>query len=275
VRQSDRVGSAVEPRDATETERPNKARMYSYWLGGAHHEDADRRRAERVMVCSPHLPYLVRSHRAFLQRVVRYLVDAGVSQFLDLGSGLPVDGNVHETAHAVDPACRVVYVDHDRTVATEAAELLARTDGAELLLADMRRPEQVFTAVERCRLLDLGKPVAVLMVDVLQYVSDAEDPAELICAYTDAVCSGSYLAVSHTSADPEVLAGIALYPQLYDTRIPPMTFRHPMRVVEFLSHLDLVDPGVVPVPLWRPDPDQDTGLNPRHFTGCAAVGRKR
>jgi hypothetical protein len=177
------------------------------------------------MVCSPHLPYLVRAHREFLQRAVRHLVRSGVSQFLDLGSGLPVDGNVHQIAHALDPGCRVVYVDHERTVTTEASGLLADTDGAACVLADLRCPRQVFQAVDRCGLLDLAKPVALLMVDVLQYVSDAEDPAGLICDYTDAVCPGSYLAVSHTSSDPEVLAGISLAPQIYGVRLPSMTFR--------------------------------------------------
>ncbi|GDY28381.1 hypothetical protein GTS_00140 [Gandjariella thermophila] len=248
--------------------------MYSYWLGGSHYLPTDRDRAERALACVPHLPYLVRTHRAFLRRAVRYLVGLGVAQFLDLGSGLPADGSVHEVAQGVNPDCRVVYTDLDAAVATEGRRLLADVPGTGYVHADIRDPERLLGAVAECGLLDLGRPTAVVMVDVLQHIPDEDDPAGLIAAYAAAVGPAGYLAISHTSPDPDTLAGLELYAQLYAPS-PAMTFRHPMRVVELLGGLEIVAPGVVPVPLWRPEPGADTDRNPEHFFGCAALARPR
>jgi hypothetical protein len=274
VRQGDLVGQAVDTRGGAGVGRPSKAHMYSYWLGGSHYEPVDRMRAERVLVCVPQLSYLARTHRGFLQRAVRHLVDLGVTQFLDLGSGLPTDGNVHEVAHDLDSRSHVVYVDTDAAVVAEGRRLLAGVSGTEFLHADLREPDRVLAAAEATGLLDLRRPAGVVMVDVLQHVPDSDDPDRLLAAYAAALCPGSHLAVSHSSADPDTLAGIELYGQLYGPS-PPMTLRHPMRVVEFLSDLDIVEPGVVPVPLWRPEPGADADRNPQHFSGCAALGRKR
>jgi hypothetical protein len=167
----------------------------------------------------------------------------------------------------------VVYADSDAAVAAEGRRLLAEVRGADYVHADLREPDGLLDAAEATGLVDLSQPVAVLVVDVLQYVSDEDNPAGLIAGYTAAVCSGSYLAVSHSSGDPDTLAGMALYTQLY-APAPDLTLRHPMQVVELLGGLQIVEPGVVPVPLWRPEPDAAADRNPEHFSGCAALGRK-
>jgi S-adenosyl methyltransferase len=160
------------------------------WLGGSHHVAADREVAECILVGAPYLPYMVREYRVLLGRVVRYLVGVGVRQFLDLGSGLPTAGNVHEVAQELDSGCRVVYVDIDPGIVAESRELLAGNRDAVIVHADFRRPEQVFDAIGRGGLLDLGAPVAVLAIDVLHHIPDADKPVEFIAAYVDAICSG-------------------------------------------------------------------------------------
>jgi len=270
------VRKAVSVHDAIDIDEPSLARIRDYWLGGAHHRAADRRLASRFVVCAPHLPYLVRTHRQFLRRAVRHLVGAGVRQFLDLGSGLPTAGNVHEVAQALDPHCRVVYVDNDPVVAAESRDLLAGAPGVGFVSADLREPGAVLGASTTRELLDFDRPLAVLMVDVLHFVPEADDPEGLITAYTGSAGSGSYLALSHTtSEDQGINAGLAMFPQLYGDALPSFSFRSPMRIVDLVEGLELLPPGVVPVPLWRPEPDDDTDRHPERFSGCAALGRTR
>jgi hypothetical protein len=270
------VRKAVSVQDMIDTDKPSLARIRDYWLGGSHHGAADRRLADRFVVCAPHLPYLVRTHRQFLRRVVRHLVGAGVRQFLDLGSGLPTAGNVHEVAQGVDPDCRVVYVDDNPVVAAESRSLLAGTAGVGFLTADLRLPDTVLGGAVTRELLDFREPVAVLMTDVLHLVPEEDDPAGLIAAYTGAASSEGYLALTHTtSEDHRIRAGLTLFPQIYDDALPSCCFRSPMRIVDLVAGLELLPPGVVPVPLWRPEPDENTDRHPERFSGCAVLGRAR
>jgi SAM-dependent methyltransferase len=164
------------------------AGIRDYWLGGSRHTATDHDVAEHILVGTPYLPYMVRAYRALLGRMVRYLVGVGVEQFLDLGSGLPTAGNVHDVAQATNPECRVVYVDIAPDIVAAGHPVLAGNDSAAVVCADLRQPEQVLDAAQRTGLLDLGVPVAVLLIDVLHHIPDTDNPIRLIQTYVDAVC---------------------------------------------------------------------------------------
>ena len=243
------------------------------WLGGSDHTAADHEVSERILVGAPHLAHVVRVYRAFLGRVVRGLVRSGVRQFLDLGSGLPTAGNVHAVAQDLHPGCRVVYVDLDPLIVAESHRLLAGNHDAAVVLADLRQPEQVFNTIRRGGLLDLGAPVAVLATDVLHHIPDADNPVGFMTAYMDAVCPGSYVSVAHTD-DAALLAGLTMFYDFYHIPVPPLTFRDVTQIAEFFDGLDLVEPGIVPVPLWRPELDGDQSADPEDFPACCGLGRK-
>jgi len=270
------VVSAVWAPGENGPDRASTARIRDYWLGGSHHTEADRVLANQILVCAPHLPYGVRLQRAFLRRVVRHLVAAGVRQFLDLGSGAPTAGNVHEVARELAPESRVVYIDVDPVVVAEGRALLAGNDAVGYACADLRRPDEVLGSEEVRALLCLTEPVAVLLVDVLHFVPDADDPAELGGAYMDALCPGSYLAISHMTEDQGILAAMAMFSRMYGAPLPAMEFRGPDRIAKFCVGLDVIDPGIVSLPLWRPDgADPVADRNPEQFCGYGALAHKR
>jgi hypothetical protein len=244
------------------------------WLDGSHHNAADRQIAERILRGAPRLVHVARNYRAFLGRVVRYLVGAGVRQFLDLGSGLPTAGNVHEVAQDLDPACRVVYVDIDPGVVVEGRSLLAENQNVVMLHADLSQPEQVLDAIRRNGLLNLGAPVAVLAIDVLQFVPDANNPAGLIAAYLDSVCTGSYLSVAHSDYDEILVASLTTFRKFCQISIRSLTFRNLTQIAGFFDQLDLVEPGIVPVPLWRPELNESLSANSEGFSTYCGLGWK-
>jgi S-adenosyl methyltransferase len=244
------------------------------WLGGSHHSALDRKIAEHILVGAPHLAHVVRVYRAVLGRVVRYLVGMGVRQFLDLGSGLPTAGNVHQVAQDFNPGCRVVYVDIDPGVVAEGHHVLAGNHGAAIVRADLRQPEQVFDATRICGLLDLGEPVAVLAIDVLHHIPDFDNPARFIVDYMDTLCSGSYLSVAHSDHDEALITGLAIFRDFYHIPVPPLTFRNLAQLTGFFNGLDLVTPGIVPIPLWRPELYEALSLDPESFPAYCGVGRK-
>jgi len=250
---------------------PNTARIRDYWLGGEHHTTEDRELANEILVCAPNVAYLVRIQREFLRRAVRHLVGAGVRQFLDLGSGLPTVGNVHEVAQDLAPDAQVVYVDLDPVVAEEGRKLVSGVEGAEFLQGDLRRPDEI---LEAANLLDLDKPVAVLMVDILHFVKDADDPERIVADYFDRLVPGSHVALTHTSKDEGLLAAIKRFNTMYGLPLPELTFREPDRIARLCAGLDIVDPGIVPIPMWNPDLDPGAHLHPENFRGYAVVGRK-
>jgi S-adenosyl methyltransferase len=250
------------------------AGIRDYWLGGSYYTAADREVAEHILVGAPYLPYLVRVYRALLGRMVRYLVGVGVGQFLDLGSGLPSAGNVHNVAHAIDPGCRVVYVDIAPNIVVEGRAMLAGNASAAMVCADLRQPEQVLDAAQRTGLLDLDVPVAVLLTDVLHHIPDADDPALFIQTYVDAVGPGCYVAVAHNSDGESVASGLAMFHRFYQIPVPSLTFRNLTQIENFFNGLDLVEPGIVPAPLWRPEKDEDVGRDPEHFPAWCGLGWK-
>jgi hypothetical protein len=260
---------------STEAEgRPSIARVRDYWLGGEHHTERDRTFADYAAACAPHVPFMVRAQRALLGRMVRYLVGQGVRQFLDLGSGLPTIGHVHEIAQGSDSSSRVVYVDIDPHVVADGQQVLAGIDNVAYLQADLLEPSQVLAAPQTRRLLDLSEPIAVLLIATLQHIPDTDDPVTVVAAYKDAMCSGSYLAVSHFGPDPQLLAGYKMFDEMNLVQRPDVSLRDETSLVPFFSGLALVDPGIVPLVLWRPDPDDDPWRDPERIAIHAGLGRK-
>ncbi|EXG80710.1 SAM-dependent methyltransferase [Cryptosporangium arvum] len=232
------------------TEQPNAARMYDYFLGGSHNFAADRAAADGLLSVAPDARDNARENRAFLRRVIGYLLDQGVRQFLDLGSGIPTAGNVHEIAHARDPRARVVYVDVEPIAVETSRRLLADNPNAEIVHADLREPGAVRG---RATLLDPAEPIAVLAISVLHFVPDADDPRTILGEYLEPLASGSYLALSHVVVDeappPESEDGLAVYART----ATPVTLRDSRQVTAFFHGHPLVEPGLVPVSHWRAD----------------------
>jgi hypothetical protein len=182
--------------------KPSPARVYDAQLGGAHNFEVDREVARQVAKVMPELPALLRANRSFLRRSVRFLIEAGITQFLDLGSGIPTVGNVHEVAQAIDPACRVAYVDIDRVAVAHGRRLLAGNPNAVARRGDLRLPETVLADPAVRATLDFGRPVAMLMVAVLHFVADADRPAEIVRRLLAEAVPGSYLVLSHGTHMP-------------------------------------------------------------------------
>lgn len=254
--------------------RPSIARMRDYWLGGQHNSQADRDYGDYVAACAPHLPYLVNAQRKMLRRMVRHLVGQGVRQFVDLGSGLPTVGHIHEVVQKLDPTARVVYVDSEPSVVEDGRGLLADNELATMVDPDIRKPQQVLTDPRVRALVDLSEPVAVLIIDTLQHIPDSEDPAGLVAGYRDMIHPGSYVGLSHFGPDEQLQAGLGLFDQMHLGQRPEVSLRDRDSVTALFSGLEMVDPGVVPIVLWRPDPDDDLGLNPENVPMLTGLGRK-
>ncbi|MGI5504109.1 SAM-dependent methyltransferase [Lentzea sp. CA-135723] len=256
-------------------ERPSVARVYDYWLGGAHNFAADRAVGQHTLETMPELRGVVLNHRAFLRRAVRYLLQQGVRQFLDLGSGIPTVGNVHEIAQATDPRAQVVYVDIDPVAVAHSRSLLGGNDHVSVLRADVRDWMGVLASDEVDKRLDFDAPVAVLMIALLHFVSDEDDPWGMIGGYRDRLATGSFLAISHAGyeADEETDASKEAR-RIYDRDVTRMTLRDPVELTSLFKGFDLVEPGVVRVPAWQPESPADVEESGQRFPGFAAVGRK-
>lgn len=242
-----------------DVERPNPARMYDYYLGGAHNFAVDRQAADKVLAVLPETRTFARDNRAFLQRAVRHLVgEAGITQFLDLGSGIPTVGNVHEIAQAANPECRVVYVDHEPVAVAQSRRLLTGNPRTAVISADLRERDLILNHPSTRELLDFSRPIALLMVAVFPFIPDADRPAEIIASYRDNCVPGSYLALSH-SLTPDYWPGaVAEAIELYTHSTHPLFLRAPDEVAPFFAGYELIDPGLVMAAAWRPD--QPTSL---------------
>ena len=254
-------------------DRPSAARVYDFYLGGFHNFAADREMGRQAVEMWPELPEIMRANRGFLRRAVEFLVDAGVRQFLDLGSGIPTVGNVHEVAQRLAPDTRVVYVDNDPVAVEHAQAILAGDDRTVVVQADLRDPDAVLGDPAVQGLLDLSRPIAVLMVAVLHFVPDEDDPAGLVARFRKAVPSGSYVALSHASAGDQADRA-AEHRGLYRRTATPMTMRTRDQVVRLFDGWELVEPGVVYLPQWRPEPETPEPDRPERTPGLAGVGRK-
>lgn len=247
--------------DGIDFDRPNAARMYDYLLGGAHNFAADRELAERALAGFPTLRYLAQANRGFLRRVVTWCLAQGITQFLDLGSGVPTVGNVHEIALAHNPNARVAYVDFEPVAVAHATEILAQLDAPDreqvtVTRADLRLPETVLDAPGVVGLLDFTRPVAVLAVAVLHFVDD--DLPAILDAYRARLAPGSIVAISHgtdDSDDPAVAVAARAVAEAYRDSATPLILRDRTTVAGLLPGLDIVPPGTVDVVDWpHPDP---------------------
>ncbi|GAA2036020.1 SAM-dependent methyltransferase [Catenulispora yoronensis] len=252
-------------------ERSSVARLYDWLLGGSHNFASDRELGRRLVRAEPNARQIVRENRDFLGRSVRYLLDQGIRQFLDLGSGIPTQENVHQIVQKVAPGARVVYVDNDPSAVAHSRHILAGNPDAAAVHADMRHSGEVMGHPTTRGLLDFSRPIGLLMVTVLHFVPDADEPHAMVARYRDAVVPGSYLAISHATheAAPRAAADVE---QLYRStaRASAHTRSHE-EISGFFAGFELVEPGLVYIPLWHPEGDPHP--NPEQMWFYAGVGR--
>jgi hypothetical protein len=257
------------------TDVAHPARVYDYWLGGKDNFPADRALAEHIMEAIPTMRTMAAANRAFLSRAVRYLAEeAGIRQFLDIGTGIPTSPNVHEVAQAVAPDSRVVYVDNDPIVLAHARALLTSQEAGEtsFIGADLQQPKSILDHPTLTSTLDLSQPVAVMLVAVLMYFRDTDNPNpfEMVATLLEAMPPGSYLAITHPTADfnAEAMGGAVAAAERSGVTLVP---RNQAETEKFFAGLDVVDPGVTPVLSWRPDKPPD---DPRSAYYWAGIARK-
>lgn len=260
---------------------PSVSRIYDYYLGGSHNFEVDRQAARRAMEFMPGLPKIMQANRAFMRRAVRYAVAEGVTQFLDIGSGIPTFGNVHEIAQAASSEARVVYVDHDPVAVAHSQAVLAGTERTGVVAADLRKPQDILTAPEVVQGLDLSRPVALMLVAVLHFLEDSDDPYAAVAQLCDALAPGSLLILTHASYEgiplsEEVASGtVGVYREIRN----PLVMRDAEQIRRFFDGFALIEPGLVSMPDWRPDTTGGSegdavGEDPYAFSGFAGVGRK-
>jgi hypothetical protein len=234
-------------------ERPSAARVYDFLLDGGHNFAVDRLVGEKVLQVQPNGRQIARSNRAFLRRAVTYLMDQGITQFLDLGSGIPTVGNVHQVAQRINPSARVMYVDYDDVAVSHSELMLGANENASVLRADLCHPDDVLAAPAVHELLDFSRPLGLLMVAVFHFVGDDRNPRDVVARYRDALPPGSLLALSHLTADqmPQEIAGVV---EAMKNSRDPMYFRSHKEVLSLFDGFDLVEPGLVSAPHWHPEP---------------------
>jgi hypothetical protein len=260
-------------RPAFDTSVAHLARVYDYWLGGKDNYAADREAGDQAIQAYPDMASSVRANRAFLARVVRYLAgEAGIRQFLDIGTGIPTANNTHEVAQSVAPSCRVVYVDNDPIVLAHARALLtSRPEGAtDYIDADLRDTATILA--QAAKTLDFSQPVAVMLIAILHVIGDGDDPYGIVATLMNAVPPGSYLAISQVASDVEPEKMAETRKRLNRLMYQKGSYRSHAQVTRFFDGLDMVDPGVVLVPQWRPDSDIEAN---RRSVMWGGVGRKR
>lgn len=269
---------AMEPGFAAsqiDTSKPHPARMYDAYLGGRDNYAADREAVRQILRDFPEVRAIARANRAFMQRAVRFLVgEAGIRQFIDIGTGIPSAGNVHEVAGQAAPGTRVVYVDNDPIVHVHANALLTGSGSTSIVLADLRNPEGILGDPKLRGLIDFTEPVALLLVAILHFITEAEDPAGIVATLREALPPGSYLVLSHGTADfhPPGVAGQAAVG--YEHATAPLVLRGFEQVLAFFDGFDLVEPGLVQAPLWRPDGRPPRPRDLAKLGIYAGVGRK-
>lgn len=254
---------------------PSVSRMYDYYLGGSHNFEVDRVTARRAMEAFPGLPKIMQANRAFMRRAVRYAVDQGITQFLDIGSGIPTFGNVHEVARQASPEARVLYVDNDPVAVAHSRAVLRDVADADVVAADFREPEAILGSEEAGRLLDLGRPTVLLLVALLHFLDDEEKPHERLATLRDALAPGSLLVLTHASVDngPVTVEQGSRLSDVYRAGGSDLVMRSGPEVARFFDGFELVEPGLVPIGRWRPE-DHVEDEDPMAFSGIAGVGRK-
>ncbi|MQA94688.1 MAG: SAM-dependent methyltransferase [Streptosporangiales bacterium] len=252
--------------------KPNVARMYDYYLGGKDNFAADRAAAERVIQALPNAREFTKANRRFLVDVVTMLAERGVRQFLDIGSGLPTQDNVHEAAQRAVPDARVVYVDHDPVVLVHARALLAHDANTTVIRADLREPDGILEHPSVRSMIDFDRPVALLMLAILHFVPEEAGPYEIVRRLRKPLCSGSYVAITHGHAGAASAETEREVRGVYGkTRAGDIIPRTPEQQMRFFEGAELVDPGMVPVEDWRPGaPAFEPDLDRVSFLGALA-----
>ena len=249
---------------------PNAARMYDYYLGGDNNFPADRQAAEKVLRIAPWIRATALENRAFMRRAVSVLArDEGIRQFVDVGTGLPTRGNVHEVAHRAAPDARVVYVDNDPVVLGHSRSLLSRVQNAATVRADLRQPASVIGHQDLTALIDWETPVALLLVAVLHFVTDDEDPAGIIGEFREVMAPGSYIVISHLHHEGRDESLRRMF-SIYRNASASLTARTREQILAFFTGFDLLEPGLVPLQKWRPTSEPDPA---EEIWGLGGVGR--
>lgn len=256
-------------------DRPSVARIYDYLLGGYHNFDIDRRAADQFAALFPDLALTARVNRAFLRRAVSYVARQGIDQFLDLGSGIPTVGNVHEIARQHNPQARTVYVDIEPVAVAHAEIILGDDPGLAAVLADVRNPQAVLDNPRTRAVIDFSKPVGLFAVALLHYITDDEQAERVLETFKAALAPGSYLAVGVWTYDDAPREVMEKYAQMTKILTTPGAPRPREKVLRYFKGFELVEPGLVHSPLWRPDGPDDLILDePGRSVTWVGVARK-
>ncbi|MDX6353947.1 MAG: hypothetical protein QOF98_850 [Streptomyces sp.] len=252
---------------------PSVSRVYDYFLGGSHNFEVDREVARLAMKAMPGIPKIGQANRAVMRRAVRFAMDRGITQFLDIGSGIPTFGNVHEVAQAINSEARVVYVDNDPVAVAHSRAVLEGNERATVAAADLRDPVSILEHPETRRLLDLDRPIGLMLIAVVHFLPDEEHPAEVIATLRDALAPGSVMAITHATTENGAADGQRAVQQVYRRTSTPLLMRSTAELEPFFNGFELVEPGIVSLPYWRPESppcDEDDPV----VQGLAGVGLK-
>jgi trans-aconitate methyltransferase len=268
------VGVGSDGKLAFDPEVPSPARIYDYLLGGKDNYPADRQAAQELIAAIPDLRTFAQQNRAFLRRVVHYLAaEAGIRQFIDIGTGLPSPGNVHEVAQDVAPGAHIVCVDNDPVVLSHGRAMLHGVPNTAIIEHDLRQPEAILADPQLGKLIDFTEPAALLLVAVLHFIPDEDEPAGLITRLVSALAPGSYVALTHATADSRPESAQA--ERVYERASAQARARTRDQVAAMVAGLDLVEPGLVWAPDWRPGPRDEADPDPGRSHVYAVVALKR
>ncbi|HVB43896.1 MAG TPA: SAM-dependent methyltransferase [Streptosporangiaceae bacterium] len=252
---------------------PNVARIYDYYLGGKHNYETDREAARKVLGVAPDVPMAALENRAFLQRAVRFLVqEAGISQYVDIGPGLPTQGNVHQIVQQYAPGARVVYIDNDPFVVQHGQSLLSGQAGISIASGDLRHPDQLLGNPILRELIDLNKPVGLCMTLVLHFIPESEGAHEIVGCLLEALCPGSCIVISHVTDEGREARALSDITDTYNQATAPLVMRSRDEISSFFNGTDLINPGLVFLSQWRPSSESYTDGGTRW--AYAGVGRK-
>jgi hypothetical protein len=251
---------------------PTPARIYDYLLGGKDNYPADRAVGESMIAQLPNVRQAVQWNRAFLRRVVRYLVgEGGIRQIIDIGAGLPTAGNTHEVALEACPQARVVYVDHDPVVLAHARSMLHGVPGTAVIGQDMLEPDTILADPALCELIDFNEPVALLFLSILHFVADGADPAGIIARLLAPFPAGSHVAISH--ATPDEIPEVNDVERVFDEATTPAHVRSRAEIAKLVAGMEIIEPGLAWPPEWRPDPGEQVPANAAESYYCVVVAR--
>lgn len=260
--------------DGIDMERPSAARIYDYALGGLHNFAVDREAARQAFAAMPDLPLLMQANRAFLRRAVQHLIGLGIRQFLDIGSGIPTVGNVHEVAQQLAPDVQVMYVDVDPVAVAHSRAVLGDDPRTGVIQEDARHPGQILSHPDVRRLLDFDQPIGLLLVAVLQFIPDPDEAARVVAQFRDALAPGSYVVISQPTNDARLDEAGQVETVLNTRMAAPFRYTNRAEFERYFAGWELIPPGIVWVPQWHPDSPTDVDEHPERSMVYAGAGRK-